>query len=436
MKILVVDSNALALDFCLRALHEGHEVQWFIRDHKPGIRTIGQGLVPKCGDWKSRMKWADLIFLPDNSTYMRDMQPYHDKGYPIYGSNDWTARWELERGTGMDVLEAYKIRTLGGDVFDNYDKAIAYVKSTMGRYVSKPSGDADRALSYVSKTPADMIFMLERWKKLGKMKAPFILQKFTKGCEMAVGVWVGKNGFASPWCENFEFKKLMPGDLGVATGEQGTVVRYVTKSLLADKVLKPLEDYLVKCGHIGYVDVNCIIDDKGTPWPLEFTMRPGWPIFNIQQQLHRSTASWMLNSLKGKDVMNQFVTDTVATGIVVSIPDYPYGSLPRSEVSGIPIYNLEKSEKWIHLCECKKGTAPLDTNGKIKPTEMIVTAGNYVLITTGLSDTVSGSAKKAYDVAESLLIPNSPAWRTDVGARLQAQLPAMQKLGYATRLKY
>jgi phosphoribosylamine---glycine ligase len=436
MKILVIDANGLALDFCLRSMAEGHEVVWFIRDHKPGIRTIGQGLVPKTGDWASRMKWADLIFLPDNACYMRDMQWYHEHGYPIYGANDWTARWELERGTGMDVLEKHGVKTLGGECFTNYDKAIEYVRSTMGRYVSKPSGDADKALSYVSKNPADMIFMLERWKKLGKLKAPFILQKFTKGCEMAVGAWVGKEGFASPWCENFEFKKLMPDDLGVATGEQGTVIRYTESSKLADKVLKPVEAYLVECGHMGFVDVNCIIDDKGNPWPLEFTMRPGWPIFNIQQQLHRSTASWMKSSLEGRSIRSNFLTDKIATGIVVSIPDYPYSSKPRAESSGIPIYGLEATENSIHLCECKAGSAPA-LNGKTVKTEpMIVTAGNYVLVTCGTGKTVQESREGAYEVAESLIIPNSPAWRTDVGERLKSQLPQMQKMGYAKGMTF
>lgn len=431
-----MDGNALALDFCLRSQAEGHEVCWFIRDDRKGNQIVGRGMVPKTGDWRARMKWADLVFLPDNSVYMRDLLPYQKAGYPIYGANDWTARWELERQTGMDVLEAHGVKTLAGEVFTSYDKAISYVKSTMGRYVSKPSGDADRALSYVSKGPADMVFMLERWKRLGKLKSPFILQKFTAGCEMAVGVWVGANGFASPWCENWEFKKLMPGDLGVATGEQGTVIRYVDKSLLADKVLAPLEQYLVESHHFGYVDVNCIIDDKGNPWPLEFTMRPGWPIFNIQQELHKTAANWMLSSLNGQNIGSNFTTNEVATGVVVSLPDYPYSRSPRSEVAGVPIYHLEKVEKSVHLCEAMMGTAPSLRDGKVTNESMIVSAGNYLLVACGTGTTIKESCKGAYATAETLSIPNSPGWRNDIGEKLQHQLPKIQALGYAKNLRY
>ncbi|MDE2344424.1 MAG: hypothetical protein KGL63_13740 [Betaproteobacteria bacterium] len=777
MKILVIDGNALALDFCLRAQDEGHEVRWFIRDKEPGIRTVGDGLVPKTNDWQQWMRWAELIFLPDNAVYMRDLEWYRKRGFPIYGPNDETARWELERGTGMDILEKHGIKTIPGEMFTSYDKAIDHVRRTKKRFVSKPSGDADKALSYVSKGPKDMIFMLEKWKRLGKMKAPFILQEFKPGIEMAVGAWVGPHGFDSPWCENWEFKKLMDGDMGVATGEQGcysadtevltsdgwkfwpdvtmedelaalvdgktvferpsavvaydidgpmvqwknrsvdvlvtpnhnmyvagqssarrkvpewkfvaaedcteaqymvrrtadwegdspetfvcpgntwhngvgqrttpdvevpfeewckflgiyfaegstsgsqvniaqahpvkyervkgllanfpitpvgrtnglvincaavarmvrpfgrsyekrvpdyilnakkehiqlfldafclgdghvqkngsrlfytsnpgladdlqelmlrvgalgiikklkpktkfgqingrtiyqrrpayvvyerarkvsgwldardrkivdykgkvycatvsshvlfvrrngkplwcgnTVLRYDNKSLLADRVLGPLEEALVDAGYIGYVDVNCIISEDGTPWPLEFTMRPGWPLFNIQQQLHGSTATWMAESLAGKSVRKNFSTKHLALGVVVSMPDYPYCKLPREAVSGVPIYNMEKHHSKLHPCELKLGKAPGD-GATFQNEPILVSAGTYLLVGCGLGETVSQAKREAYKVVESLEIPNSPMWRTDIGQRLEKQLPKLHGMGYAKTMRF
>ena len=79
-----------------------------------------------------------------------------------------------------------------------------------------------------------MVYMLEKWKRLGKQR-DFHLQEFIPGIEMGVGGWFGPNGWVSGWEENWEFKKLMDGDKGVATGEQGTVLRYVTRSKLAKK---------------------------------------------------------------------------------------------------------------------------------------------------------------------------------------------------------
>lgn len=435
MKILVVDANALALDYCLRAIAVGHEVKWFIRDRGRSERDIGKGLVPKVNDWAAHMRWADLIFVPDNAAYMQQLQWYHDKGFPVYGATEATAKWELERNTGMDVLKAAGVRVVDGIPFNSFQKAAEYVKRTDARYVCKPDGDVDKALTYVAKSPEDMVYMLETWAKT-RPATKFILQPFVPGIEMAVGAWVGPNGFASPWNENFEFKKLMPGDNGPATGEQGTIMRYVEQSKLADKVLKPLEQMLVDNGHIGYVDVNCIIDEKGNPVPLEFTMRPGWPHFNIAQQLHTDIAQWMVESLYGHDVRDYFITDDVAAGFVVSIPDYPYGKMSRKEVSGVPIYGIDANQRSIHLCEAKAGSAPQKIGKTIKTAPIIVSAGVYLLVTACAAPTVSAAAKAAEKVAKSLVIPCSPMWRVDIGQRLQSQLPKLQAMGYAKGMKF
>jgi phosphoribosylamine--glycine ligase len=435
MKILVIDPSALALDFCLRSMAEGAQVRWFIRNKPDGLITVGDHLVQKVQHWEQHMNWADLVFLPDNAVYMADLDKWRQRGYPIYGANSFTAQWELNRQVGMDVLKAHGVPLIEGETFTSYDKAIAYVKANMGRYVSKPFGDADRSLSYVSKGPADMVYMLEKWKRTGKHVPAFIVQKFQPGIEMAVGAWVGPNGFASPWCENFEHKKLMNDDKGPNTGEMGTVVTYTEKSKLADKVLKPLEDYLVRSGHIGFVDVAVIIDDKGNPWPLEFTMRPGWPIFNIQQQLHRSTAKWMLESLNGSSIWTNFLTGLTATGVVLAIPDFPYNKLSRKEVSGTPIYNLDAVSSHIHPCELKAAKVPVERGNKIVEEMHLVSAGTYLLVAAAAAPTVDASREQAYKALESLSVPNSPIYRTDIGKRLNTQLPKLQKMGYATSLK-
>jgi phosphoribosylamine--glycine ligase len=435
MKILVIDPSALALDFCLRSMAEGAQVRWFIRNKPEGQITVGDHLVQKVQHWEQHMNWADLVFLPDNAVYMADLDKWRQRGYPVYGANGFTAQWELDRQIGMDVLKAHGIKIMEGETFTNYDKAIAYVKSTMGRYVSKPFGDADRSLSYVSKGPADMVYMLTKWKKFNKHVPAFIMQKFQAGIEMAVGAWVGPNGFASPWCENFEHKKLMNDDKGPNTGEMGTVVMYTEKSKLADKVLKPLEDYLVRSGHIGFVDVAVIIDDEGQPWPLEFTMRPGWPIFNIQQQLHRSTAKWMLESLNGASTWTNFLTGLAATGVVLAIPDFPFNRLNRKETSGTPIYNLDAVSRNVHPCELKAEKVPVERGNKIVEEMHLVSAGTYLLVAAAAAPTLKASREAAYKTIDALSVPNSPIYRTDIGNRLNTQLPKLQKLGYATSLK-
>jgi phosphoribosylamine--glycine ligase len=438
-RVLLIDPPGNGLDFALRAQANGHEVKHFIRK-TPKTEHIGKGLVNLVEDFRPWYRWSDLVFCSDNVFYLRDLSGLHrDHPVPLISPTEESADWELDRSVGQNVFKKHGIPVIDSKEFNDYDQAIAYVKKRDARYVSKPSGDEpDKALSYVSKSPADMIYMLERWKKLGKLKTPFILQEFVPGVEMAVGGWFGPGGFNDGWCENFEFKKLMNGDLGVATGEQGTVLRYVKTSKLARKVLAPLESALQKLNYVGYVDVNTIIDEKGNPWPLEFTMRPGWPTMMIQQPLHDGDqVQWLIDLANGVDSRN-VIFNKVAVGVVLSIPDYPYSHLTRKEVVGIPIYGLTQAlwRHW-HPGEIQMGeNVPNVEGGHHVKVPMPVTAGDYVGVMTAVSDTVKDSALTVYRRLEKLVIPNSPMWRTDIGKKLARQLPSIQKQGYATGMVY
>lgn len=437
MKLLIIDPQGAALDLAYRAQEAGHKVRMCVRD-TPKTEHIGRGMVEVVRDFAPFLHWADLIFNADNTRWLRELDAFQAYGgAPVIGASQETAKWELDRKHGVDILSAHGIDTPPFKEFSDYDQAIAYVKKRKTRLVSKPSGDADKALSYVAKTPADLVYMLERWKKAGKFKSPFILQDFVGGVEMAVGGWFGPHGFNSGWCENFEFKKLMDGDMGVATGEQGTVLRYVGRSKLARLVLEPLTDTLAQHGYIGYIDVNCIIDDAGNPWPLEFTMRPGWPTFNIQQELHvGDPVEWLAQLAAGKDARN-ILMDEVAIGVVLSIPDYPYSHLTRKEVIGSPIYGLtSRLQPHVHFCEVMEGKAPVDHEGEVKEEALPVTAGDYVLVMTATGETVYEAKQTAYRRLKKLMVPNSPMYRTDIGDRLSKQLPKIQEHGFATGMEF
>ena len=438
MNILFIDQLGFSVDLALRAKHSGHTVRSYMRNNPDGTRCEnGDGLIDKVKDWESSMNWADLIFVTDNILFIHKLEQYRIKGYPIFGCNSEGQRWEQDREYGAAVLERAGIETIPMQKFKKYEEAIALVLANKDkRYVSKPVGDGDKSLSYCAKDWRDMVFMLNKWKKDNAYDGEFVLQEFHKGSEMAVGGWFGLGGFSQWYLENWEFKKLMPGDHGPATGEQGTVMRYTKKSLLADKVLKPLEDFLHGIGYSGYIDVNCIIDDKGCPWPLEFTTRPGWPLFQIQQALHiGDPVEWMLDMLNGKDTLK--VKEDIACGIVVSQPDYPYNNVTKKHNTGYPIFDLceEDGTKNIHFSEIKTGYCP-DDNGK-NTTPCLVTCGSYVMTVSGIGKTVCDAKDMAYKTYKKKVhMINSPMVRDDIGEKLEEMLPILQKNGYCKDVKY
>jgi phosphoribosylamine--glycine ligase len=255
---------------------------------------------------------------------------------------------------------------------------------------------------------------------------------------MGIAGWFGPHGWNEGWEENFEFKKMMNDDLGVSTGEQGTVARYVKTSKLARKMLMPLTKTLERLGYVGDLDVNCIIDEKGQAWPLEFTARLGWPAFHLQNALQQGDpVEWLMKLANGEDSRSMLM-NKIAVGVVLSIPDYPYSHATQREVVGIPIYGLTESlwRHW-HPCQIKiQDSLPNVVAGEYVKMPMPATAGDYVGVMTAVADTVKDAALTCYKRLKKLTIPNNAQWRSDIGRRLIKQLPLIQRHGYATGMEY
>ena len=163
-------------------------------------------------------------------------------------------------------------------------------------------------------------------------------------------------------------------------------------------------------------------------------MRPGWPTFNIQQELHEGdSVEWLMSLVDGSD-SKHLTYDTTAIGVVLSVPDYPYSHLTRKEVVGIPVYGLTPEiMEHMHPCEMMECEAPQEGGGHGK---CLGTAGDYVLVMTASGQTVKECQKHVYRRLKGLNVPNSPMWRVDIGDRLKKELPLLQTHGYAKTLSY
>jgi len=430
----------------MRCQEWGHEVMWFCKKKKPDeIQLAGKGIVPKLIDYELLRKryigWADLIFLTDNAHYTDLVEPYRKLGYPIFGPSPEAGDLELNRRIGQEAMKRAGLKTIPGVAFDNYDEAIKYVAKHPTYLVSKPSGEADKALSYVAEDAASLTYMFERWKGNEKYvsdakKHGFILQEKVTGVEFAVGGWFGPGGWSKWWYENFENKKLMNGDLGQNTGEMGTLSMYVSRSKLADLALKPMTKQLERLEYVGFIDISGMIDDGGEFWPFEFTTRPGWPTFYNQTATHEGDpAQWMLDLLLGRDTL-KVKENVVCISVVIAIPDFPYSKYTAKLVNGIPIYNATDREH-VHLCEVMMGEdVPVQVGDSIVRMPHYVSCGDYIAVVTGCGDTITGARRSAYSAVKKIKMPADPFYRTDIGAgRITAGLPAIQKHGFATNFR-
>lgn len=430
--LLEMEDAGCGLPFALACLKAGHRVKYYLRPENN--QAIGEGFkgLERIHNWvAAASSWADLVLLTGNDQFLPKLDAVRKRGVAVFAPTAKSARLEIERSAGMKAFERAGIEVPPYETFANLAAAEAHVRKKPGRYVFKTLGsEEDKSLSYVGKSPADMIARLQRWARLGlNPKGPVMLQSFIDGLELGVSRWMGKDGFIGDYNENFEFKKQLSGNCGPNCGEAGTVMKYVKASKLGDQVLAPLEEALVKLGHLGDVDVNCIIDEKGQAWPLEFTCRWGWPAANIMWATHKGDpAEWMLNACEGEDTLE--VDYAIAAGVVLQLePKEP------EELVDIPITVGASARKFVHPQSVKIAKLPAMKGEAIAEKKIWATCGDYVAVVTGTGKTVRQACQRAYKAIEEVHVPDL-GWRDDIGEKLKKELPALHAHGYATEFTY
>lgn len=439
MRLLIIDCDRCGLDIALRAAGAGHEVRLFRYSAKPTRYAMGFVDIRLVSDWKEHMSWAKegLILLTGNGKYIHEMDRYREFGYKnIFAPSVASAKLEIERSAGMQMMEAIGAELPPYETFDSLAEAEAFARKSDKTWCFKPMGDnEDKSLTYVSKDPADLVGWLQRQMKKGKkiVGKGMLQERVDRLIEVGISGWMGPDGFLEDKYQLcFEHKPLMSGDIGPATGEMGSITQYSADDVLAREFLLPLEPALRALGHRGDTALNFMIDKKGKAWFLEFTMRLGWPCFWLQCASHRGDPiQWMADLMAGKDTLK--VSYDAGAVVVMARPDFPYDERPPSDAEGIPIRNAETVLADLHLVEAMKGIGPQMKGGQVVDGPAYLTAGTYVAVATAMGKTVTKARDKVYKVVDQIGWPDR-IYRDDIGEKVVKALPALHGFGYAVEV--
>src|SRR6202451_3510619 len=325
-KFLFVSLSALIGDIAWQVFKEGHEVRYYIDNEKE--RDIADGFVPKSNDWEKDVKWADIIVFDDTLGQGAKAKALRDGGKPVMGGSAYTDRLEDDRSFGQEELKKAGVNIIPYEDFDSFDPAIEFVKKNPDRYVIKPSGEAQnvkrRLFVGEEEDGQDVIRMLEAYKKAfsDEIKV-FQLQRRVVGVEVAVGAFFNGKNFIYPINVNFEHKKLFPGDIGPSTGEMGTSMFWTGPNQLFNQTLVKMEPVLGSEGYVGYIDVNCIVNNHGI-YPLEFTARFGYPTISIQQAGMLSPIGQFFIDLANGEDPKLKTRSGFQIGVRIVVPPFPF----------------------------------------------------------------------------------------------------------------
>lgn len=422
MKFLFVTFESLSADLAWQLKKEGHDVKMYC--HGQGEKDVGLGFFEKVDEWEPLKDWADVIVF-DDIGFGNKAEQLRNEGKVVVGGSTYTDKLELDREFGQSELNSVGVEVLPSWNFTSFDEAIEFVKKNPDRYVLKPSGKAqsEKELLFIGQEVdgKDVLQVLEHYRtNWSKKIKEFQMQKFAEGVEIAVGAFFNGKDFVMPVCVNFEHKRLFPQELGPSTGEMGTLVYWTRDNPVFQRTLLKMKDKLVASRYVGYIDINCIVNNKGI-WPLEWTSRFGFPTISIQME--GITSEWgpfLSDIARGNDAQLK-TKKGYQVGVVVAIPPWPFEDEKafKKYSEGATILFRRQGLDGIHLGEIKLEEGDWHIAGN----------SGYALVVTGSGATVSDAIEKAYFNVGNVMIPNM-FYRIDIGQRWTRDSDKLISWGY------
>lgn len=418
MRFLGIGETCDLGDVYDRLQRAGHDVRVHIDD--PAAHSVHGGLLHRVHDWRSELGWIreageDGIILFESAVHGELQDELRAAGYQVIGGSAYGDRLENEREFGQETLRNLGLKTVHSHRFTNFASAIDFIRQSPARYVFKINdASSQRTRNYIGalESGSDMMALLElqqsQWQE--NWLPDFVLMDYIAGVEVGVGAFFNGEEFLRPILMDFEHKRLFPGELGELTGEMGTVVSYRNSERIFDASLGRMQELLREHGYCGYINLNLIANEEGL-WPLEFTSRFGYPGSIISQQLHEEGWDSIFRKLLKRDSLAFATRPGFATGVVLTVPTFPYPQGYNEIGKGTPIFfkdSMTPAERdRLHLAEVALEDGQLVSSGMT----------GYIGVATGVGDTVEAASRMAYEVAEKVVVPNL-RYRNDIGERV------------------
>jgi phosphoribosylamine--glycine ligase len=404
----------------LRLIRDGHDVKVTVSE--PLAQGTMAGLVPRATDWRDELDWVrgggegDLIIFEAVGFGELQDQLRRD-GFNVVGGSVFGDRLENDRAFAFDLLKSEGLKIASVREFVAAADAIASLSAKPRRCVFKLCDSAGETFVGTLANGADVAAMLAVQEVSAGER--FILMDHVEGVETGVGAYFNGERFLRPACLDWEHKRFFAGNMGELTGEMGTVATFVGSERLFEATLAPLEPLFRDAGHMGWVNLNTIINEEGV-WPLEFTCRFGYPGFAVLEPLQALGWGDLFSLLVSRKSDEFPARPGFSTCIVLTTPPMPLSRKQVEAPVGLPVIVGEIDPGHLHLGEVGA------------PDGSLVTSGLYgwTAVVTGTGGGVEESKAAAYANAAKVHAPNL-RYRLDIGdALIRDELEQLSKWGW------
>ncbi len=335
-----------------------------------------------------------VVVTPDDPLVLGMADVLEEKGFKVFGPYKNAAIIEGSKMFSKNLMKKYGIPTAEFEVFNDYNKAVAYVKEKGAPIVVKADGLALGKGVVVAQTVEEAVEALDSImldKKFGASGSNVVIEECLFGREMSVLAFTdGK--VVRPMVSAQDHKRVFDDDKGPNTGGMGTyapspIYTPDVADYCMEKIFLPTVNAMNAEGRTfkGVLYFGLMKTDKGVK-VIEYNARFGDPETQVVLPLLDSDLVDIMVACADGNLENIDIkwADKAAVCVVMAS-----GGYPGSYESGFEITGLENVDGTVYHA----GTKLVD--GKI------VTAGGRVLGVTNVGKDLADARDKSYkDVAK------------------------------------
>ena len=350
------------------------------------------------------------VVAPDDPLVLGCVDALTAVGIPCFGPDKKAAIIEGSKAFSKDLMKKYNIPTAAYEIFDDMDKAIAYLQDKDMPIVIKADGLALGKGVIIAETLAeaeDAVRSMMADKVFGASGDHVVIEEFLTGPEVSVLSFTdGKT--VVPMISSMDHKRARDNDEGLNTGGMGTVAPnpYYTKEI-ADECMEtiflPTVNAMNAEGRTfkGCLYFGLMLTPKG-PKVIEYNCRFGDPETQVVLPLLESDLLTVMQAVTAErlaEVEVKFAEDKSATCVIMASDGYPAAYEKGYEIT-IPAAVADSV--YVAGASIKDGK--------------LVNTGGRVLGVTAVAEDLPAAIKASYEKVAQIHFDNAYC-RHDIGQR-------------------
>ena len=374
--------------------------------------NIGAKDIPAIVEFAKNNAIDYAVVAPDDPLVLGAVDALNELGIPCFGPKANAAIIEGSKVFSKNLMKKHGIPTAEYEVFDDMEKALAYLETAPIPTVIKADGLALGKGVIIAQTrdeaKAAVVSMMQD-KQFGASGDNIVIEEFLTGPEVSVLSFTdGKT--VVPMISSMDHKRVKDNDEGLNTGGMGTVAPnpYYTAAI-ADECMKtiflPTIDAMNKEGRTfkGCLYFGLMLTPKG-PKVIEYNCRFGDPETQVVLPLLESDLLTIMKACTDGNLDKTEVkfSDKHACCVIMASEGYP-----------------ESYEKGYEMTIPEELTSSVYVAGAKLEGDKLLTNGGRVLGVTSIDDTLEGAIKASYDKVQNIKFGNT-YYRHDIGKRALA----------------